>query len=155
MVLMAWVVAGMVLTCSYCSNLMSQMTVRHVPQPIQSIRDLLDHHSYTVIMEPNTVVTDTLANSRSGELWELYRLQEVGRLRYHHAASFLHLLHTLVRDGDHVLITNTVGANLLVAKLFSQTGSCDFYKAGQTLVTSTYCMIASKGSPLIPLMNIR
>ncbi|XP_042243362.1 uncharacterized protein LOC121880270 isoform X2 [Homarus americanus] len=53
--------AGMVVTWSYSSNLMSLLAVRHVPQPLHTIRQLLDQSSTIVIMEPNTAVTDTLA----------------------------------------------------------------------------------------------
>ncbi|XP_069187188.1 uncharacterized protein [Procambarus clarkii] len=148
-----WAVGAMVVTWSYCCNLMSQLTVRHVPMPVQTITDLVNHKSYTVIMEPNNIVTDTLANSKSGEYLKLYRLGEVGRVKLQHAASFPKALDTLVKRGDHALITNSVGADLLISNLFHQTGRCDVYKARQTFITSTYCMIGQRGSPVIPSMN--
>ncbi|XP_042243361.1 uncharacterized protein LOC121880270 isoform X1 [Homarus americanus] len=147
--------AGMVVTWSYSSNLMSLLAVRHVPQPLHTIRQLLDQSSTIVIMEPNTAVTDTLANSKSGEFRELHNLREEGRVRFQHATTYPHALDTLVRRGDHVLITTSVQADLLISHLYLNTGRCDFYKGKQRFMSSSHCMIVQKGSPIVSLINRR
>ncbi|XP_071526298.1 glutamate receptor U1-like [Panulirus ornatus] len=164
-----WSLTGMVVTWSYCSNLMSLLAVRHVAQPLHTVRALLDDASITVILEPGTVLTDVLENSKSGELRELGELRQVGRLRYQVATTFPEALDTLVRRGDHVLVSTSLFADLLISHLSSRVlpssrrrkttdnlvCRCDFYKARQTFVTSTYCMIGQKGSPLVPVMSHR
>ena len=41
----------LVLTKSYEGNLMSQLAVRHIPQPYQSLRDILDDSATTMIWQ--------------------------------------------------------------------------------------------------------
>ena len=42
MLIGVWMLMTLVLTKSYSGNLMSLLAVRHVPQPFQSIRDVLN-----------------------------------------------------------------------------------------------------------------
>ncbi|KAK3866902.1 hypothetical protein Pcinc_027594 [Petrolisthes cinctipes] len=44
----------LVLTRSYSSNLMSLLAVRYIPQPFQTLSDLLDSSATTMIWEANT-----------------------------------------------------------------------------------------------------
>lgn len=57
----SWVVVAAVVFWSYSGALTSLLAVRFIPQPIQTLRDLLDDSSLIVIMEPNTIVTDTIS----------------------------------------------------------------------------------------------
>ncbi|XP_050727669.1 probable glutamate receptor [Eriocheir sinensis] len=150
-----WVVVAAVVFWSYSGTLTSLLAVRFIPQPIQTLRDLLDDPSLTVIMEPNTIVTDTIAKMKFGELRELHELQFVGRVRYQHASTFPRALDTQVRRQRHVIISTSLSAELFMADIFTQTGSCDFYKARQSFFTSTHCMIGPKDSLLVPAINHR
>lgn len=58
-----WVVVASLVVWSYSGLLVSVMTVRLVPRPIKTARDLLDHSRARVIMRANTAYTDTLAVS--------------------------------------------------------------------------------------------
>lgn len=58
-----WVVVASLLVWSYGGLLVSVMTVRAVPRPIQTAKDLLDHSNTLVIMRANSAYTDTLAVS--------------------------------------------------------------------------------------------
>uniref|UniRef100_A0A0P4W423 Ionotropic glutamate receptor C-terminal domain-containing protein n=1 Tax=Scylla olivacea TaxID=85551 RepID=A0A0P4W423_SCYOL len=60
-VLGSWMVVAAVVFWSYTGTLTSLLAVRHIPLPIQTLRDLLDDSSVSVIMEPNTIVTDTIS----------------------------------------------------------------------------------------------
>ncbi|XP_069190086.1 glutamate receptor isoform X2 [Procambarus clarkii] len=150
-----WVVVAMMFMWSYQGILVSLLAVRHIPHPIQTIRDLVDHASLTVIMEPNTIVTDTISKIRSGELKELNDLKYVGRVRYEHAKMFPWALDTLVRRHTHVVISTSLSSDLFIADLFARTGRCDFYKARQTFFSSTNCIIGQKGSPIVPVISYR
>lgn len=58
-----WLVVAALLVWCYSGLLVSVMTVRLVPRPIQTARDLLDHSRATVIMRANTAYIDILAVS--------------------------------------------------------------------------------------------
>lgn len=58
-----WVLVAALLAWSYGGLLVSVMTVRRVPRPIQTARDLLDHSRARVIMRANTAYTDLMAVS--------------------------------------------------------------------------------------------
>lgn len=49
-----WLLMVLVLSRSYAGNLMSQLAVRHIPQPYQSLRDVLDDPRASMIWETNT-----------------------------------------------------------------------------------------------------
>ncbi|KAK3892985.1 hypothetical protein Pcinc_003164 [Petrolisthes cinctipes] len=63
MVLAGWVWLGLVITLSYNCNLTSLLAVRRISHPVQTLRDLIDNPSLTVIMPPNTIITATIAVS--------------------------------------------------------------------------------------------
>lgn len=58
-----WIIIALMVNWSYTGNLVSLLAVRFIPQPVQTIRHLLDQPAITVIMEPNTIVTDTISVS--------------------------------------------------------------------------------------------
>lgn len=53
-VLGMWMLTTLVLTRSYGGNLMSLLAVRYIPQPYQSLRDVLDDPTVTMIWEANS-----------------------------------------------------------------------------------------------------
>ena len=55
-----WVVASALVVWSYSGLLVSVMTVRHVPRPIQTAEDLLEASHVTVIMRGNTAYTQIM-----------------------------------------------------------------------------------------------
>ncbi|XP_042237196.1 probable glutamate receptor [Homarus americanus] len=150
-----WMVVAMMLMWSYSGTLISLLAVRHVPQPLQSIRDAVQDSSVTVIMTPNTVVTDIISKIKSGDLKDLNDLKYVGRVLYQLAKDNPHSMNTHVRHQRHVIIGPTLSADLLIANLFAKTGKCDFYKARQTFFTTHHCMIGQKGNPIVPAMSHR
>lgn len=62
-VLGSWVVVAAVVFWSYTSALTSLLAVRLIPQPIQTLRDLLDDRSVTLVMPPKNIMTDTMSVS--------------------------------------------------------------------------------------------
>ncbi|KAG7160500.1 Glutamate receptor 3.4-like, partial [Homarus americanus] len=136
-----WMVVAMMLMWSYSGTLISLLAVRHVPQPLQSIRDVVDDSAVTKI--------------KSGDLKDLNDLKYVGRVLYQLAKDNDQSMNTLVRHQRHVIIGPTLSADLLIANLFAKTGKCDFYKARQTFFTTHHCMIGQKGNPIVPAMSHR
>nr|XP_053651462.1 probable glutamate receptor [Cherax quadricarinatus] len=150
-----WVVVAMMLVWSYQSTLVALLAVRYIPQPIRSIRDVVNNPSLTVIMEPNTIVTDTISTIKFGDLKELNDLKYIGRVDYQPASNFPQALDNLVRRHTHVIISTSLSSDLFIADLYAKTGKCDFYKARQTFFTSTHCIIGQKGSPIVPVISYR
>lgn len=62
-VLGSWVVVAAVVFWSYQGALTSLLAVRFIPQPIQTIRNMLDDPSVTVVMPPKNIMTDTMSVS--------------------------------------------------------------------------------------------
>ena len=44
-----WMLTTLVLTKSYAGNLMSLLAVKYLPQPFQTLRDILDHPHVVMI----------------------------------------------------------------------------------------------------------
>lgn len=57
MVVGSWMLVAMVVTMGYSSTLVSLLAARNIPQPINSLRDLVDSDSI-VVMKPKTAFTD-------------------------------------------------------------------------------------------------
>ncbi|KAK4313265.1 hypothetical protein Pmani_003155 [Petrolisthes manimaculis] len=124
MVLAGWVWLGLVITLSYNCNLTSLLAVRRISHPVQTLRDLIDNPSLTVIMPPNTIITATIAASQEGELHEVHKLEAKGRVKYMPYSAYPTALNTLVRGGDHVILTTSLSLANLVSQSFSKTGQC-------------------------------
>lgn len=55
-----WLLLALMATVCYIQNLVSLLAVRHIPQPIQTLRDVVEESGLSVIVEPKTIVTDML-----------------------------------------------------------------------------------------------
>ncbi|KAK8407427.1 hypothetical protein O3P69_002156 [Scylla paramamosain] len=155
MVLLSWVIVSAVVFWSYNGALISLLAVRNIPQPIQTLRDLLDDHSITLVLLPMTILTDTISKMKSGEFRELHELKFVGRIRYEPPKAFKGLLETKVRTDRYSLQSTSLTLDLLIADDFLKTQSCDFYKTRQTFFTTSHCIIGQKDSPLFAAINHR
>lgn len=59
----SWMVVAALVFWSYTGTLTSLLAVRHVPQPIQTLRDLIDDRSVTLVMTPENIMTDIMSVS--------------------------------------------------------------------------------------------
>ncbi|KAK7068943.1 hypothetical protein SK128_006015 [Halocaridina rubra] len=130
------------------------MALRHIPHPVQNLRELLDNSHYKIIFEPDTAYLTTIKNVPSGEIKELNDLSTSGRFVYLRTRDFPSYSY-LIRNGDHVQIFDTVTAMGFMAQGFSESGRCDFYWAKQAFLPFMYGMIGQKYSPLTPAINAR
>nr|XP_027221743.1 glutamate receptor 3.4-like [Penaeus vannamei] len=64
--LAGWMIVTLVTVKSYAGNLMSLLAVRHIPQPYQSVRDVLDDPACTMIWEANTAYVQFVEIASSG-----------------------------------------------------------------------------------------
>ncbi|KAK8384566.1 hypothetical protein O3P69_014266 [Scylla paramamosain] len=115
-----WMLMTLVLTKSYSGNLMSLLAVKHVPQPFQSTRDVLNDPHVSMIWQKYSRTEEFLRSVKSGIFREVADLEDEGRLRFHTQAQYLDSFNTLVRAGDHVLVDGENTIKRLIALDFSQ-----------------------------------
>ncbi|KAG7162385.1 Ionotropic receptor 93a-like 16, partial [Homarus americanus] len=145
----------LVLTRSYAGNLMSLLAVRHIPQPYQSLRDVLDDPSVTMIWEANTKYVKYFRSVESGIFSEVAESEKRGLVKYTTPSHFVIDTDTLVRRGDHVFISEVLTIEVIMNYYFSQVGRCDFYWSKESFLVTIYALIAQKDSPIITAFNAR
>lgn len=62
-VLGSWALVAAMVFWSYTCTLIAQLTVRHISQPIQTLRDLLDDPGVILYIMPNISVTEIISVS--------------------------------------------------------------------------------------------
>ncbi|XP_071545434.1 probable glutamate receptor [Panulirus ornatus] len=154
-VLAAWMMTTLVLTRSYAGTLMSLLAVRHIPQTYHSIREILDDPSVTMIWESGTSKVHFFRTAESGIFRDIGDSEKEGRIKFVKTFEFYSSLDTLVRQGDHTLMLETLYGRVLRGQDFSRTGRCDFYAAREVFLPFMIAMAGPKGSPLVPSMSKR
>ncbi|XP_071545437.1 uncharacterized protein [Panulirus ornatus] len=154
LVLGAWMMMTLVLTRSYAGNLMSFLAVRHISQPYQSFRHVMDDPSVTMIWMGNSSYVQYFRSMKSGVFREIAD-SEKKRIKYIRSVEYYKMLDSLVREGDHVIVTGDQYGNVLMARDFSHKGRCDFYLSSEGYMPAMSCMIVQKDSPLVPVMTKR
>ncbi|XP_071527416.1 probable glutamate receptor [Panulirus ornatus] len=155
LVLGVWMMMTLVLTRSYAGNLMSLLAVRYIQQPYQSLRDVLDDPSVTMIWQTNSTSSGYFRYAESGILWEVGEAEKKGRIFYERVVDHARSLDTLVRKGDHVLIEEEMMLTILTSQHFSRTGRCDFYMSREGFLTWMITLIVQKDSPLVSTLSDR
>nr|AGJ51191.1 olfactory ionotropic receptor IR4 [Panulirus argus] len=149
----AWMVMTLLFVRSYDGNLMSMLAVRYIPQPYQSLRDVLDDLSATMIWPGGTNYMQYIRSAKNGTFREVVDAEKDGRLMLIKSTEFRHVLETLVVHGRHVLIVEESEGRSLRADLFTNTGRCDFYTSRERFLPSSMGMIGQKGHPLVPALS--
>ncbi|XP_069160802.1 probable glutamate receptor [Procambarus clarkii] len=154
-VLAVWGLVAVVLTQSYAGNLMALLAVRHISQPFQSRRQVLDDPAVTMIWLKGSGLREYLQCVESGIYREIAEAEKKGRLVWRTQGQYPRDMNTVVRRGDHVLID--VGNALItyIAQDFSRTGKCSFYSSREGFLPLNFGMISSKDNPIIPAFNKR
>ncbi|XP_045124130.1 probable glutamate receptor [Portunus trituberculatus] len=144
-----WMLTTLVLTKSYAGNLMSLLAVRYVPQPFQTIHDVLDHPSVSVISQKHSSYEQTLMDVKSGVLRKVADLQQEGRLEFHTLKQLPRSIDTLVRGGTHVHVGLDINLRSQIALDFSKNGRCGFYISRDGMLPLSASMMIQKTSPLV------
>ncbi|XP_066984757.1 probable glutamate receptor [Macrobrachium rosenbergii] len=150
-----WMLATLILTRSYGGNLMSLLAVRYIPQPLQSLRKVLDDPSIIMVWEGNTEYTQYIMSVTSGIFHEVAESEKRGRMEYTTGSDYGITLENLVAKGDHVLIIEDLSLRMLLAEHFSKSGTCEFYMSSELFLPSAMAMITQKNSPIGPAMDER
>ncbi|KAK8384650.1 hypothetical protein O3P69_014312 [Scylla paramamosain] len=155
LVLGLWMLTTLVLTRSYAGNLMSLLAVRYVPQPFQTLRDVLDHPSVAMIWQKYSKNEEFLRGVQSGMFREVADLEKKGRLKFNTQTQFSNSLDTLVRAGDHVLVEIDTTVKNLMALDVSKKGRCDFYLSRDGFLPFSSSIISQKTNPIIQGLSPR
>nr|XP_053630360.1 glutamate receptor U1-like [Cherax quadricarinatus] len=154
-VLVVWMMVTLVLTRSYSGNLMALLAVKHIPQPYQTLRDVVDDPSVTMIWEKDSGASPILKSAESGIFREIADKEKVGKLIWKTQPQFPEAIDTLVRRGDHVLMRSDSGHKTSIAQDFTKTGQCSFYESREEFMQIMLAMIGPKDSPIVPAINKR
>ncbi|XP_069957612.1 glutamate receptor ionotropic, delta-2-like [Cherax quadricarinatus] len=148
-----WLVTMFVISKSYAGNLMSNLAVRYIPQPYQSLRDVLDDPSVTMIWETNTAYVQYFRSVETGIFREVAGSEKSGRIKYVRGAEFSSNMDHFVRRGDHVIIAENRYEKVLMAQDFSAKGRCDFYSSSERFMPFMSSMVGQKDSPLVSVIS--
>ncbi|MPC16864.1 Glutamate receptor 2 [Portunus trituberculatus] len=155
LVLGLWMLTTLVLTKSYAGNLMSLLAVRHVPQPFQTPRDVLDDPHVAMIWQKYSKNEQFLRDVEFGIFRKVADLENEGRLMFHTQAQFQESLDTLVRTGRHVLVDMENNIRGLVASDVSKRSRCDFYLSRDGFLPFSAVIMSQKTNPIIHGLNRR
>ncbi|XP_069939957.1 probable glutamate receptor [Cherax quadricarinatus] len=155
LVMAGWVTVALVLSKSYAGNLMSSLAVRHIHQPYQTIRNVLDDRMVTMLWATNSSSVQYFRTVESGIFREIADVESKGRIKYILLSDFPQAIKTLVKRGDHVLMEIEAVINLIIGKHFTSAGRCDFYLSKERFLPMIMAMIGQKNSPLVPALSRR
>ncbi|XP_050713863.1 probable glutamate receptor [Eriocheir sinensis] len=149
LVLGLWMLTMLVLTKSYAGNLMSLLAVKYVPQPFQTLRDVLDDSKIISIWQRYSSNEQFLREVDSGIYHEVAELEKESRLMFRTQGEFPESLRTLVRPGHHILIDAGVTVRNLIAQQFSMTGQCDFFRSKEGFLPFSAVVTTQRNNPLM------
>ncbi|XP_045587478.1 probable glutamate receptor [Procambarus clarkii] len=156
LVFLLWMMmAAQVLVKSYSGNLMSGLAVRHIKQPYQTLRSVVDDPSAIMMWFTDSKDSQNLNSVQSGIYREVFEAGSKGRIEYRNIYEFLQNVSALLSDGRHVLIGNEILLNIIISKEFSRTGNCYYYLSRERLLPSLLVSIGQKNSPLVPALSKR
>ncbi|XP_045139411.1 ionotropic receptor 93a-like [Portunus trituberculatus] len=151
-VLGMWMLMTMVLTRSYEGNLMSLLAVRHLPQPYQTLRDVVDDPSVVMVWEKQGAPIQAVIDATSGIFYEVKKSEEQGRLKAIPVYTFSDILEEVISQRkvilDYELVLTVIRSNH-----FSRTGRCDLYVGHERIVAHPISLIGQKDSPLVPALS--
>ncbi|XP_069171939.1 ionotropic receptor 93a-like [Procambarus clarkii] len=153
-VVVVWGLVTVVLTQSYAGNLMALLAVRHIPQPYQSILDVVEDKSAIMILEHGSSNAQ-FKKVETGIYREIAVLQEKGRLLYVPPSQFAEIIDTLVRRGDHVTIQTDSDIRIYMSRDFSASDQCYFYESKEEYEPLMLAMVSQKGNPIVSSMSKR
>ncbi|XP_071542041.1 probable glutamate receptor [Panulirus ornatus] len=149
-----WMSVVLVLVRSYSGALTSMLAVKTVTVKYDSLRDVLDDPSLTLLMEGSTALTTHLQTVEMGVYGELARASQT-RAQYVRASETYGAAYALIPDGRHAMLVENVVCRKIYSDHFSRTGRCDFYMSTGNFWRLIYAMVVPKGSPLGHLIDSR
>ncbi|XP_045100957.1 glutamate receptor ionotropic, delta-1-like isoform X4 [Portunus trituberculatus] len=154
LILGVWMLMTLVLMRSYESTLMSLLAVRHLPQPYQTLRAVLDDHSVGMVWHKQGAIMQAIMDATSGIFIEVKASEEEGRLTKLPLYAYASIVDQIISHAK-VIIDYDVITTVVRNDHFSETGRCDFYFGHERILSHPISLISQKDSPLIPVFNKR
>ncbi|XP_069158723.1 probable glutamate receptor [Procambarus clarkii] len=149
-----WLFVVLVVSRSYSGALTSLLAVKTLTVKYDSLRDVLDDPSLTLLMEGSTALTEHLKTAREGVYGELARAAR-RRANFVKASEMYQAAYSLLPDGRHAMLVENVVCRKIFSDFFSATGRCNFYMSTGNFWRLIYAMVVQRGSPLRQLLNSR
>ncbi|XP_063883965.1 uncharacterized protein LOC135112938 [Scylla paramamosain] len=149
-----WMMVTLVLMRSYESTLMSLLAVRHMPQPYQTLRAVVDDHAVGIILHKQGAIMQAIMDATSGILSEVKASEEEGRITKLPLFAYASNVDEVISQSK-VIVDYDVITTVVRNEHFSQTGRCDFYFGQERILSHPISLISQKDSPLIPVFNKR
>ncbi|XP_064099371.1 ionotropic receptor 93a-like [Macrobrachium nipponense] len=153
MIVGGWMVVVLIALESYSGNLMSQLAVRYIAQPYQSLQIVLDDPKIKMMWVSDTVYVQYYKSSTSGILYEVAKSEEKGKITFAKSIDYFTAMNTLVARGDHVSVNPYLSARFFLTEAFTDGGNCRFYLSRERYLPFTFAMIVQKNSPVLQGIN--
>ncbi|KAK3853902.1 hypothetical protein Pcinc_039579 [Petrolisthes cinctipes] len=149
-----WMMTAVVVVKSYSGSLTSLLAVKRIEVKYDSLRDVLNDPSLTLIMEGSTALTAHLKTVRAGVYLDLARASRERSVMVR-ASETYQAAYDLIPKGHHAMLVEKVVCRKVYSDHFSKTGGCDFYMSNGNFWRLIYAMVVQKGSPLSSLLSTR
>ncbi|XP_068228786.1 uncharacterized protein [Palaemon carinicauda] len=157
MLIGGWALTVLISVESYSGNLMSQLAVRYISQPYQSLRLVLDDPKIKMIMVGNSVYEQyvKLQTAVSGIFLEVAKSDEAGKIDFKESSASFYVTSVmgLVATGSHVIVMPYLSLKLFFTEAFTDKGNCRFYLSREKYLPFTFAMIVQNNSPLSQSIN--
>ncbi|XP_050714156.1 glutamate receptor ionotropic, delta-1-like [Eriocheir sinensis] len=154
LVLGLWMLMTLVLAKSYAGNLMSLLAVRYVPQPFQSLEDVLNDPRITMIWHKDSSPAQYIFEAKGGIFYEVRKTIAEGRVKFLYIKDYPPALED-VRRGSHVIVDFDVITTTYNMQGFSLTGACHYYFGRKAADIQRLAMISQKDNPILLAINKR
>ena len=100
LVLGLWMLTTLVLTRSYAGNLVSLLAVRYIPQPFQTLQDIVENDHVAVIAQKHSTFEESLRVTRETQYHTQYEL--LGMANIIQACKMIHKCHSCLKQKYHL-----------------------------------------------------
>nr|XP_053641776.1 uncharacterized protein LOC128695299 [Cherax quadricarinatus] len=101
---LVWLLVNLLLSRSYCGNLMSYLAVRYIPKHFPTLQDFLDDPSAKLIWQRDSSTEEYIRSRSNTLLDELADLENKGRVVRKSVTELENSIEQLVKPGTHLLL---------------------------------------------------
>ncbi|XP_068200521.1 glutamate receptor ionotropic, kainate glr-3-like [Palaemon carinicauda] len=143
-----WLLTVLVLLEAYSTNLISLLAVRHIREPYQTVRQVMDDPNVKMIWFANSAYLQFISQADTGIFQEVWKTYGTERMRLVGPAEYVETVDRLVGRGDHVVIHPYLSMKLFLTEDFMDKGNCKYYVSDERFMPMDFSPIYPKHSPL-------
>ncbi|XP_068214587.1 glutamate receptor ionotropic, delta-2-like [Palaemon carinicauda] len=144
----SWLLCILVLLECYSTTLITLLAVRHIEEPYQYVKDVLDDPTVKVLWVANTAYAQYLANVESGMFYEVAEAGKRGKVKFIRSPEYDTGVDEFVSRGDYVLINPYLMMKIFLTEDYMDNGNCKFYVSKEKFLPLTFALIVPKNSPI-------